>query len=91
MTTKYFRVKKDTFLYVAGAILKFEPTLGKNGGYVPIEDIWNIGAMSNEFISAPIIEHADVSEWLERVYPDTIQGKIYRTNPTSPIRAFLKI
>lgn len=73
---KYYRVKQDTFLWKAGAILSDQ----EKGQYVPIEDIWNVAEKPNaEYISAPIIEHPDNAVFFERVYPDSIAGKIYHT------------
>jgi len=73
---KYYRVKKDNFLWKEGAILSNQ----EKDQYVPIEDIWNnIKSVGSEYISARIIEDENNSEYFERVYPDTIQGSIYRT------------
>jgi hypothetical protein len=72
---KYYRVKKDTFMWKEGAILQNS----YNGGYVAIEDIWNKVELNNEYISAPIIENEGNSEFFERVYPDTLCGSIFRT------------
>lgn len=77
---KYYRVKKDTFLWVQGAILRFDSKLGNSGGYAPLEDIWStVPTVKDEYICSHIIEHADNSEWFERIYPDSVSGKIYRT------------
>lgn len=73
---KYYRVKKDNFLWKEGAILTDE---GK-GQYSAIQDIWdNNPCVGEEYISSRIIEHPDSSEYFERVYPDTFKGNIYRT------------
>lgn len=80
MSDKYYRLKKDTFLWREGAILKFSPSLGRAAGYLPIEDIWNTtGHQTEEYISAPIIEHPDNAEYFERVYPNTLGGKLFHT------------
>ena len=78
---KYYRVKKDTFLWKAGAIIKLNPELSTSkGGYLPIEDIWNVvSAVGNEYITAPVIEDPANSDWFERVYPDNLKGSLYRT------------
>lgn len=79
MTEKYYRVRKDTFLWVAGAVLKLAPNLGKAGGYCPVEDIWNKIPLNTEYISSWIIEHPDNADYFERIYPDTLGGKIFKT------------
>ncbi len=76
---KYYIVKKDNFMWKAGAILKLINE-GSNGGYKTIEDVWDaVPCIDAEYISARIIEHPDNAEFFERVYPDTISGKFYRT------------
>lgn len=80
MATKYYRVKTDCFLWNAGAIIEFVATLGTKGGYTAVEDIWDaVPEVEGEFISAPIIESETNAKFFERVYPDTIAGKIFRT------------
>lgn len=76
--TKYYRVKKDNFLWKEGAIIANNCNNGT--GYYPIEDIWhNTPIQGNEFISAPIIEHPNNIEYFERVYKDSISGALFRT------------
>ena len=76
MSKKYYRVKKDNFMWRAGAILSDNG----EGRYTAIEDIWNnVKSLGNEYISGRIIEDAENSEYFERVYSDTISGKLYRT------------
>lgn len=78
--TKFYRVKKDTFLWKEGAIIKHNSSRGSVGGYDAIEDIWDMTPETNqEYISTKIIEHEANSEFFERVYPDSISGKFYRT------------
>ena len=78
MSDKYYRVKKDTFLWKEGAILKNNYDNGK--GYKAIQDIWNsTEALGEEYISHRIIEAEDNKEWFENVYPDSLKGSIYRT------------
>lgn len=75
---KFYRVKKDTFLWEEGAILKREGHLASGkGGYSPIEDIWNKVHTNGEYITSPIIEGNP--EWFERVYRDDLKGNIFRT------------
>jgi hypothetical protein len=75
--SKYYRVKKDTFLWKEGAILKNSAT---ESGYQAVEEIWDaIGCIGGEYISKRIIECEENKEWFERVYPDTITGKLYKT------------
>jgi hypothetical protein len=76
---KFYRVKKDTFLWKEGAILKnMVPVTKGENGYRPIEDIWDT-VDHGDYISHHIIEHPNNSEFFERVYPDTIIGNLYRT------------
>lgn len=76
---KYYRVKKDTFLWAEGAIIEHKPNNG-SPGYWAIEDIWDKTPVNGtEYISERIIEHPTNSEFFERVYPDSIAGKMYRT------------
>lgn len=73
---KYYRVRNDTFLWQAGAILHKNDA----GGYVAIEDVWDsVPIVYSEYISASIVEHEGNAEFFERVYPDSVSGKIFRT------------
>jgi hypothetical protein len=74
MAEKFYRVKKDTFMWKAGCIL-----ICKSGDYHPIVDIWDQVELKDEYIREHIIEHPDNADWFERVYPDTIKGMLYRT------------
>jgi len=76
---KYYRVKKDTFLWVAGAIISNTGGNTPGTGYLPIEDIWDKVPPGTEYITDKIIEHPDNAEWFERVYPDTLNGKLFYT------------
>jgi len=73
--TKYYRVKKDTFMWKEDAILFVD----NDNHCHAIEDIWNNVDIKNEYISAHIIEHPDNGDWFERVYKDNIVGHIYKT------------
>lgn len=74
---KYYRVKKDTFLWREGAIIKSDEC---DKGYTAIEDIWDaVPCIEGEYISSRIIEHPDNSSFFERVYPDSIKGKLFKT------------
>lgn len=76
---KFYRVKKGTFLWEEGAILKFNPALGSGaGGYEAIEDIWNVITIV-DWITKAVVEAKENEEYFERVYPDTISGKLYKT------------
>lgn len=78
--SKFYRVKKDTFWLKEGAIIELIEKLGNNGGYQAIEDIWdNTPIMDGEYITAAIVEHDNNKEYFERVYPDTLGGKVYKT------------
>lgn len=71
---KYYRVKKDTFMWEENAILTDQ---GK-GQYVGISDIWNKTEDQTEYISANLIEDPDLSDYFERVYQDNLNGSIFR-------------
>lgn len=75
---KYYRVKKDTFLWKEGAILKYSDGVS-NGGYEPIQDIWDVANNEGEYISSQIVEDPVNAEYFERVYPDTIKGNVFKT------------
>lgn len=72
---KFYRVKKDNFLWKEGAILKLQ-----GNGYRAIEDIWNsTPQIGEEYISTRVIECPTNVEYFERVYPDTITGRVFKT------------
>lgn len=74
---KYYRVNKPTFLWKEGAILEKKKD---SNGYYAVEDIWDVTPVNGgEYISTKIIEDPSNAEYFERVYPDTVNGKIYRT------------
>lgn len=74
---KYYRAKKDTFLWKEGAILRNN---ANGGGYQPIEDVWNATPHNGtEYISSRIIEAPENAGFFERVYRDDLSGKAYRT------------
>lgn len=73
---KFYRVKKDNFMWKEGAILSDQ----EKGQYVAIEDIWNQSSeLGSEYISARIIEDENNRDYFERVYPATVKGNFYRT------------
>lgn len=72
---KHYRVKKNTFLWKQGAIIHDQ----NKGQYVGVEDIWDVVPTADEYISARVIEHPENAEFFERVYPDTLSGKLFRT------------
>ena len=64
---KYYKVLKDTPLWRKNAVLSFDEDLGEEGGYSPIDDMWNMtDKVGTEHISSPIVE--EQPEWFERVY-----------------------
>ena len=78
--TKYYRVKKDTFIWEEGAILEYDSSLSftSHGGYRPIEDIWDTTEHNGgEYISAPIIENNP--DWFEKVYKDKVNKVLFIT------------
>lgn len=79
MSNKYYRVKKDTFLWKEGAILKDDAEGSTGKGYRAIEDIWDRVRVGGEYISSHIIENPINADFFERVYPDNLKGNVYRT------------
>lgn len=74
MAKKYYRVKKDTFLWVKGAVLEYDADNSDNG-YLPINDLWNTEANEeSEYITAANIENNP--DWFERVYEASSFGKL---------------
>ncbi len=66
MSDRYFRVKKDNFLWCAGAIV--EKKEGEKG-YNPVDNtsIWDTTDQNGtEYISSKIVENNP--EWFEEVY-----------------------
>jgi hypothetical protein len=79
---KYYRVLKDTFMWEEGAILKLNKDLNSfddEGGYEPIEDIWNTTPENNEYVSTSIIENEKNSQYFQRVYKVGLKGMIFNT------------
>lgn len=75
---KYHRVKKNTFMWDAGAILVHDADTGRAGGYTAISDVWDVAELDGEYISARIIENNP--DWFERVYKVSTFGKaVYMT------------
>lgn len=76
--TKYYKVVKDNFLWVEGAILSNTSANGR--GYVPINGttLWNkTGHSNDEYISSNIIEKCP--EYFIEVYPINLLTKtIYK-------------
>lgn len=64
--TKYYRVAKDNFMWLEGAILSNEE---EPGGYTSITDLWDKVELSTEYISSRIIEDPKNADCFERVYP----------------------
>lgn len=72
MADKFYRVKKDTFMWDEGAILQLNKDLkslniSQSGGYMAIDELFHATEIGEEYISANIIENNP--EWFERVYP----------------------
>ncbi len=63
--TKFYKVKKDTFMWDEGAIISNE---GDSNEYRAITDLWNHTDLKNEYISAHIVESADNADFFERAY-----------------------
>ena len=71
---KYYKVLKDNFLWINGAILKENDN---KSGYIPIEDIYYKLDDIKEYISKKIIE--ETPEYFQRVYPVNLLTKtIYK-------------
>lgn len=65
---KFYRVKQDNFLWNKGAILKCDEKVGPNGGYYPIDDLWDQVEANDEYISVRIVEAPENAKFFERVY-----------------------
>ena len=78
--TKYYRVKKNTFMWEEGAILKLNYGSGSDGGYMAISDLWDASEyVDDEYISKKIIEDKSNSEWFERVYSiNLLKSTVYK-------------
>lgn len=75
---KYYRVLKDTPLWLEGAIIKFNVDLGNYGGYEVIEDIWN-PCEHQDYVSKEIIEAPANSGFFERVYKSSPEKLAFKT------------
>lgn len=71
MAKKFYRVKKDTFMWLEGAILEYDEDEGN--GYGAINDLWDAVELDGEYITANIIEKNP--DWFERVYEMSKAGK----------------
>jgi hypothetical protein len=81
MTDKLYRVKKDTYVWVEGAIIK----KNTDGDYQAINDIWNVEGndeltkfleKGNFYVSAEVVENSP--DWFERVYKvSSLKGMLY--------------
>lgn len=79
MAKKYYRVKKDNFLWKEGAILEWATYSGSpSGGYTPIDDVWDVieDIDNGEYVSANIVEDSQNADWFERVYEVGALGKV---------------
>lgn len=79
MSTKYYRVIQNTFMWGKGAILKECKDSGREGGYEPTSDIWDTTDFNEgEYISARIIEKSP--KYFRRVYKVNLLTKVvYKT------------
>lgn len=71
---KYYRVLKDTPLWVSGAIVQYNE---ENDGYGPISDLWNrVESNDNILEHANAVEAKENSDFFERVYEASHLGKL---------------
>lgn len=72
MAEKFYRVKKDTPLVLAGAILR-----KTDERYYPISDLWDAyeGRSANGTMVAGMVEAPENKDWFERVYEVSVLGK----------------
>jgi hypothetical protein len=76
--TKYYRLKKDTFMWKEGAIIS--NNYRNEEGYRAIEDIWDkVPLSTEEYISAHIIENPDNADFFERVYSNSLDKMLFLT------------
>lgn len=71
--SKFYRARKDSFMWEEGAILEYDDDSGTNGGYRAISDLWDNVELENEYISKNIVEKNP--GWFERVYEISVLGK----------------
>jgi hypothetical protein len=69
---KYYRVKKETFLWDEGAIISNKDSSGE---YRAIDPIFNRMDDQTEYISANIIEAEENKDFFDRVYPVNLVTK----------------
>ena len=78
--SKFYRVKQTNFMWEEGAILEHDEDTGSDGGYRPIEDLWDHVELGTEYISGHIIEDEGNAEFFERVYPlGSLEKKLFGT------------
>jgi hypothetical protein len=70
---KYYRVKKETFLWDEGAIIS--TSKDSNNEYRAVDPIFNRLDDMTEYISANIIEADENKDFFERVYPVNLVTK----------------
>jgi hypothetical protein len=71
--SKLYRVEKDTFMWVKGAILKLT---SDGSGYQSISDIWDKVDLRGEYITKHIIENAENADTFVRVHDVSVLGKV---------------
>ena len=74
---KYYRVLQDTFIWDEDAILQYQSNFGSEGGYRPIEDIWNKFDDQDEYISTKYIEQNP--KYFQRVYRNKAEEMVFLT------------
>jgi len=81
--SKYYRVKKDTFICLKDAILSNSVDAKV---YKPVEDVWDKtpvnaapGGVGTAGFIARLVEHESNADIFERVYKDSISGKLFQT------------
>lgn len=75
--TKYYRLLKDTPIWIEGAIISDDNT---SDGYQAIEDIWDRAEKAKDhWESKAVIEAPENKDFFERVYKDKMDKAIFHT------------
>ena len=83
MSTKYYRVKTDTFMWDEGAIISSD-----GEGYRSIDELYDHVELKDEYVNDHIVENTANAAYFERVYKVEL-GDRTRYLPKAEARKFL--
>jgi len=72
MSTKYYRVKKPTFMWDTDAIIS-----SSGGGYRSIDELYDHIDLKGEYINDHIVENSSNAEFFERVYKVELKNRTH--------------